>query len=142
MHKETELTTQDDESLEVPEALVARLKAADRAPPLITAQVDRRVLADAKAQFARRRPVWRQRAPRPVWAALAASLVLGLFIVWDRPQPPSGPAVPVYADVDGSGHIDIADVLALARASGTDAASQAELDAFARQVVALGRDAT
>ena len=42
----------------------------------------------------------------------------------------------LYADVDGSGRIDIADVLALARADGPDV-TQADLDAFAMRVVSL-----
>ena len=44
-----------------------------------------------------------------------------------------------YADVDNSGRVDIADVLALARAG---AASPAELDAFARRVVSLDAGAS
>ena len=44
-----------------------------------------------------------------------------------------------YADIDNSGRVDIADVLALARAG---AASPGELDAFARRVVALDAGAS
>jgi hypothetical protein len=130
-----------DQADELPTALVARLKAVDRAPPLITARVDRHLRAAAEAQFAGRRAD-RRHMPRAAWAAIAASFVLGLFIVWERPAW-DGPmqvkeaAAPVYADVDGSGRIDIADVLALARARGADPALQSELDAFARRIVAL-----
>jgi hypothetical protein len=134
--------TPDNKPDELPTALVAQLKAVDRAPPLITARVDRHLRAAAEAQFAWR-TVRRRNRVGTAWlatAAMAASLVLGLFFVGDRPlrdRQLQEAAGPVYADVDGSGDIDIADVLALARARGTDPARQAELDAFARRIVAL-----
>ena len=68
--------------------------------------------------------------PRAASAALAVGLATSYLPDRDRG--------PIYADIDGSGRIDIADVLALAR----EGVAQAELDAFARRVVALDRDGT
>ncbi len=70
------------------------------------------------------------------WAAAAASAVLAVGLTTS--YLPDRDRGPIYADIDGSGQIDIADVLALAR----EGVPQAELDAFARRVVALDRDGT
>ena len=114
----------------LPEALIDELKRRDDAPDAITSRVDRTLAAAARAHFGEpQRAVWQ----RPgAWAAAAASAVLAVGLATsylpDRD----------YADVDGSGRIDIADVLALAR----EGVAQAELDAFARRVVALDGDGT
>lgn len=118
------MTDRQDDDL--PQALRDALRAADRAPPTITAAVDRAVARGAEAQFGARR--WR--APGAWAAAAGAVLAVALLLLVPRPDEPRS-----YRDVDGSGTIDIADVLALARQSG--AASQADLDAFAMRVVAL-----
>ena len=68
------------------------------------------------------------------WAAAAACAVLAVGLSTSYLSERGG--APVYRDVDGSGQIDIADVLALAR----EGVPRAELDAFARRVVALDRD--
>ncbi|MCY4011188.1 MAG: hypothetical protein OXG82_00590 [Gammaproteobacteria bacterium] len=124
-----------DEALEgLPADWIDTLDRVDRAPMVVTRSVDRAVGAAAEAQFAARRarPAWRHPGG---WAALAASLALVTVVAvrWD-----GGDEV-VYADVDASGRVDIADVLALAR-SGT--ASPRELEAFAQRVVALDGVAT
>ena len=112
----------------LPEALIDELKRRDVAPDAITSRVDRSLAAAARAQFGEPRAVWH----RPgAWAAAAASAVLAVGLATSYlPERDRGP---IYADVDGSGQIDIADVLALAR----EGVAQAELDAFARRVVAL-----
>lgn len=117
----------------LPEALIDELKRRDAAPDAITSRVDRTLAAAARAQFGEARAVWH----RPgAWAAAAASAVLAVGLATSYlPDPDRGP---IYADVDGSGQIDIADVLALAR----EGVAQAELDAFARRVVALDRGGT
>ena len=127
-------THEQDERL--PEALVSELKGIDRAPEVITSRVDRSLASRARAHFApRRMPRWqRQRA----WG-IAASCVLAvaLFATYRLSEPG---VTSLYADLDSSGHIDIADVLALARTGqGID---QADLDAFAFHLVALDRDGT
>ena len=116
----------------LPEALIDELKRRDEAPDAITSRVDRTLAAAARAHFGEpRRAAWH----RPgAWAAAGAVLAVGLATSY-LPDRDGGP---VYADVDGSGRIDIADVLALAR----EGVAQAELDAFARRVVALDRDGT
>ena len=124
-----------DESLEdLPAVWIDALRRVDRAPAVVTRTVDRALDDAAEAQFAdrRARPAWRRPGG---WAALAASLALVTVVAvrWD------GADKAPYADVDASGRIDIADVLALAR---TGNASPGELEAFAQRVVALDAAAT
>ena len=121
---------------DLPANLVAALKRTDQPVALITSKVDRQISQMARAQFSRRRqPVWRS---RPAWAAIAATVMI-TAIVFDSRPPFSGDKNPIYADIDGSGRIDIADVLALARTRDSGEISQAEIDAFARQIVSLRR---
>ena len=116
----------------LPEALIEELRRLDRAPEAITSKADRAVSKMARAHFAARRtPVLRRQG---AWGAAACALLvvtLATSRLVDRVD------APVYADVDGSGRIDIADVLALAR-SGQDI-EQADLDAFAFRLVAVER---
>ncbi len=121
-----------DDEHDIPQALIAELEKRDRPMPIVTARVDRALADAAAAQFASRT---RQRRRHRGWLAAAAA-ALALFALQPRylgMDEPSG----MYADVDGSGRIDIADVLTLARASHPDV-SQADLDAFAMRVVSLG----
>ena len=121
----------------LPEALVDELKRIDQAPEVITSRVDRSLTSMAHDQFAPRRiPRWQ---PQSAWRAAAAACVLVVVLfttnhLWEQDD------TPIYADVDGSGQIDIADVLALARAE--DGVNQADIDAFAYRLVALDRDGT
>ena len=117
----------------LPQPLIDELKRLDRAPDVITARVDRTVAAAARDHFsARGFPRWRRHG---AWGAVAACAVLTAALTIGRDALDRDPAL--YSDVDGSGRIDIADVLALARSeSGVD---QADLDAFAWRVVALNR---
>lgn len=117
----------------LPDALIAELKAADKPGPLITAKVDRTVAELAHAQFSSRTPG--RRRSTPAWLAVAAAMVLAVFLAQRNDQPETGVAE-LYTDVDRSGQIDIADVLALARRN-DGGITQAELDAFAMRVVAL-----
>lgn len=125
----------DDEPIEeLPRSLVEELRAADRPLPMITARVDREMAAMARAHFAgRRRPA---RASRSAWTAVAASVLLAVLVLqWPLPAPEQQGGF--YADVDGSGRIDIADVLAAARSQPPDERSRAKLDAFAYRIVSL-----
>ena len=115
------------------EELIAALKAADEAPLVITARVDRALADRATAHFRSRRSTWRRQGG---WVALAASVALVAALVVQFGSPVFREETSLYADVDGSGRIDIADVLAVARTEGSRI-SQAELDAFAMRVVAL-----
>ncbi|MCY4155141.1 MAG: hypothetical protein OXD47_10060 [Gammaproteobacteria bacterium] len=131
------MTGANEQYERLPEALIEELKHLDRAPDVITPRVDRRLASLAHAQFAQRRlPRWQ---PRRVWRAAAAACVLVVVLfttnhVWEQDN------TSIYADIDGSGQIDIADVLALARAE--DGVNQTELDAFAYRLVALDRAGT
>lgn len=124
----------EDESIdELPRSLVEKLKAADRGTPVITARVDREIAALAERHFAGRR---RARGWRTALTAVAASVLVAVLVLqWPLPAPEGDASL--YADVDGSGRIDIADVLARAREQGPDARSRAALDAFAYRIVAL-----
>jgi len=118
----------------LPAELLDALRSGDELPPMITARIDREIIELASAQFApRRRPGWRRHAG---WAAVAASLlVTALFLSLRTPL--DEPAPPVFADIDGSGRLDITDVYLLAR---RQAATQAEIDAIAMRIVSLTHD--
>lgn len=122
-----------ENDLKIPESLTLELKAQDRGAPLITARVDRALAEKAAAQFSARRSVARR--PRPVWYAAAAAVAVIALLFLEPQRPTLNERSAAYADIDGSGQVDIADVLSLARRD--NPLSQAELDAFASQVVAL-----
>jgi hypothetical protein len=117
---------------DLPQSLIKGLKSADRPVPVITVRVDREISGMAQRHFAgRRRPV----RVRPVWAAIAATVLIAVLVLQLRGPTPEPDAL--YADVDRSGRIDIADVLAAARAQPPGERSQAQLDAFAYRIVSL-----
>ena len=124
------MTAEIEQDEHLPSALVDELKRIDRAPAVITARVDRTVASMAKDQFSTRKVQrWRQ----SVWGAVAACVLLAALFTANRLE--HEVATSAYADVDGSGTIDIADVLALARSGqGLD---QDDLDAFAFRLVSL-----
>ena len=120
---------------QLPATLVEALKAEDQPPALITSRADRAIESQAAAHFGSRRSSARDW--RPAWYAAAAAAAVALLLV--VPREPSinegiGAQDGFYADVDGSGQIDIADVLAVARSG---RASQPDIDAFASRVVTL-----
>lgn len=123
------MTHNDDQFEELPEALIEALKSADEAVPVITARVDREVLKMAREQFAGRKPAWRR---RPAWAAVAATVLIAIFIV-QLDQPMQQAAQPMRVAYSA----DISDVLRLARERAGDPAAQAEIDALAMRVVSL-----
>ena len=131
------MTGVNEQDERLPEALVDELKRIDRAPEVITSRVDRSLASMAHAQFAQRRiPRWQ---PQGAWRAAAAACVLVVVLfttnhLWEQDD------TSLYADIDGSGRIDIADVLALARAE--DGVNQADIDAYAYHLVALDLDGT
>lgn len=129
------MTGANEHNEQLPGALVDELKRIDRAPEVITSRVDRSLAGMARAQFAPRRiPRWQ---PRSAWRAAAAACVL-VVVLFTTNHLREQDDTSIYADIDGSGQIDIADVLALARTE--DVVSQADIDAFAYRLVALDRD--
>ena len=124
----------EDDNLEaLPDELVAELKKADKPGALITAKVDRSLANLAREQFETR--LEKRRRVAPAWYAVAATVLLAVLVL---PFTSRFGTVDdgLYADVDNSGQIDIADVLTLARRSDGEV-TQAELDAFAMKVVSL-----
>ena len=113
----------------LPDALIAELRRADEAPPMITVAADREISALAAAQFSSRP----ERRIAPAWYAVAASVLVGVMAL--QLLGPADESPDLHRDVDGSGQIDIADVMALAMSDET--ISQDQLDAFAEQIVSL-----
>jgi hypothetical protein len=132
-NKEPQLTHENETPEQLPAALIDQLKLADRKAPLITSRVDREILHLAEAQFSGRRRMWQR---RPTWAAIAATVLIALFVAQLR-EPAMHDGGAIYSDVDHSGRIDIADVLAIARMGDRGGHTQAELDAFAMRIVSL-----
>ena len=126
------MTDTTDKHDSLPDEYVAALRKADRAPAVIASRVDRAVAAAATTQFSARTE---GRRHRQGWYAAAAS-VLALAVVLQL-QLTQQPDDLLYTDVDGSGQIDIADVMALAL-DVDQSYTKAELDAFARSVVSVG----
>lgn len=122
----------DDNDLpDLPDELVDALR--EDPAPLITSRVDRELEVLAHRAFRARKaakPVRKHRLTR--WAAIAASLIAAVIVISDKRAPRA-----LYADHDNSGQIDIADVLAVAR----EGYEEAQLEAFAMQVVSLDEDA-
>lgn len=127
---------ENEERDNLPRELIDRLKAADRSVPMITSRVDREIADLSKAHFSdRQRPAWK---PRAAWAAVAAAVVVALVVAQLHGPVVDEPAV-IYADLDGSGRIDIGDVLQLAREHSGNEKAQADIDAFAMRIVSLSR---
>ena len=127
------MSDQDANSEQLEERLILALKAADEAPAVITARVDRTLRDTSRRHFASRRSGWKRHGG---WA-LAASVALVAVLAVQVTGPASENGETPYADINGSGAIDIADVFALAR-SEQPGVTQADLDAFAMRVVSLG----
>ena len=130
-----EPTTELSESL--PPAIASRLRALDRAQPIVDPRTDRAVLEAARAHFAGRPAAARSRRPR--WAVrLSAAAAVLLAAVLMRPLLFAPSAAD---DVDRSGRVDVLDVLALARmrAAGGDASgiTEARIEELAYRIVAL-----
>lgn len=123
---------QDANSEQLDDGLIHALKAADEAPPVITARVDRALMDMSTRHFASRRGGWKRHGG---WA-LAASVALVAVLAVRMIPLESDDGEVLYADVNGSGSVDIADVFALARA-GKTSITPADLDAFAMRVVSL-----
>jgi hypothetical protein len=128
-------TTEQHETL--PPAIASRLRQLDRAQPIVDPRTDRAVLDGARSYFAARPATSVPRRARWMLPLGAAAAVL-LTAVLVRPLVFEGPSVD---DVDGSGSVDVLDVLALARmrAAGGDASgiTAARIDELAYRIVAI-----
>jgi hypothetical protein len=119
---------------DLPPALAARLKRADRAEVIFDPRTDRAVIERARRYFASRP---RTASPVMRWGLpFAAAAAVALLVVLPFVPRGGGPD-----DVDGSGSVDVLDVFALARqraaqgdASGIDTA---RIEALAARIVAL-----
>ena len=126
-------TSESPETL--PQTIVERLRRLDRSQPIVDPRTDRAVLDAAQAYF-RTRPA---RFARGRWAvpfAAAATLVLAAILV----RPLVFDPAPARDDVDGSGRVDILDVLALARmraAGDTVGVTEARIEELAYRIVAI-----
>ena len=127
-------TTETPETL--PPAIVDRLRRLDRSQPIVDPRTDRAVLDAAQAYF-RARPARRARRRWAVPFAAAATLLLAAILV----RPLVFDTAVARDDVDGSGRVDVLDVLALARvrAERGDAAgvTAASIDGARIPIVAL-----
>jgi hypothetical protein len=140
--------SQDKQTFDqLPETIVARLRARDRAVSQLTPTTDRAVIEAARAQFAGRPSTLAPERSRTLrswrYPAAAAAAVALVALLIARPFDNTGVApqmAPQMAnDVDGSGSVDVLDAFALARARAADAnaASQARIDELMAEVVAL-----
>ena len=127
-------TTEQPETL--PPAIASRLRRLDRAEAIFDPRTDRAVLEAARSYFAARpaAPARPSRWALPLGAAAAVLLAAVLVrpLVFHTPN---------ADDVDGSGRVDVLDVLALARmrAAGGDASgiTDTRIDELAYRIVAL-----
>jgi hypothetical protein len=126
-----------DQPATLPPAIASRLRALDRMQPIVDPRTDRAVLDAASRYFAARPAAAHARRTRwalPLGAAAAVLLAAVLMrpLVFD---------VPSADDVDGSGRVDVLDVLALARMRAADGdasgITDARIDELAYRIVAL-----
>jgi hypothetical protein len=130
-----EPTTEQPETL--PPAIASRLRRLDRAEAILDPRTDGVVLEAARSYFAARPAAARARRSR--WALpLGAAAAVLLAAVLVRPIVFHTPSAD---DVDGSGRVDVLDVLALARmrAAGGDASgiTDARIEELAYRIVSL-----
>jgi hypothetical protein len=107
---------------EVPAKLVETLVGHYRAAPAVPAEIDRAILAEARAGYARRRRFWLAARAVGAASAAAAAIVLAVVAFRDRGTAPTGPVAatqgavsPVPGDIDHSGRVDVLDAYALAK---------------------------
>jgi hypothetical protein len=127
-----------DDLEDLPQAIVARLKRAERSVSIVTPRVDRAVVDAARSHFASR-PRAAPRRRLAVLFAAAATILLAVLIVRPLDQLRVASAAD---DVDGSGRVDILDAFALARlraAGDATAASEERIEMLAERVVSLSR---
>lgn len=132
--------------------LAAALKDLHKARIFVPPAVDEVVLARAREhleQLPKRQPGWRPLLP---WAALAASFVIGAWLVHTLTRPAAPTAIFAREDINRDGRVDILDAFALARQiesggtldarwdiTGDGRINRADVDAIATRAVNLKR---
>ena len=103
----------------MPGRLVEALGGLYQGAPRVPAGVDRAVLAEARAGFARRRRFWLAARAGAAAAAVAAAVAVVVYVYVERgrgtPRPVAATHSVTPGDVDGSGRVDILDAFVLAR---------------------------
>src|SRR4051794_29643535 len=122
----------DDPNFGLPESLERDLRGLG-AVPRIPADIDRAILNNARAQFARRSRL-RLTLRLGGAAAAAASVALALGIYAWTSADRSAPHPTLAYDVTGDGKVDIVDALRAAH----DRKGRAEVDAIAMAAVRVG----
>lgn len=134
------MNTANDRNHELPPAIAERLEAKDRSVSILTPEIDRAVLAQAREHFATRTDVRIAAYRRWVLPAAAAAAVLVALLLFVIP-PRFGPDVAIMADddVDGSGRVDVLDAFALARLRAVDPGrvSEDQIDGLMARIVSL-----
>jgi hypothetical protein len=149
----------DEQTLQAPERLVTVLKSLQRENPFIPPSLDELVLAQARRHLshARRRSSFRLRplASLAPWAALAASIIFGVWIVLKAPGPrrSGDSAVASSQQSAPKNPPDMLDAFALARRiengekpglgwdfTGDGIVDQRDVDALAREAVRLKKE--
>lgn len=122
----------DDTNIELPQALLERLKEQDRSVAMLTPQTDRAVAEQARAQFAQR-PSVRRRNYAPAWGLSAAAAAALVFVFFAAQEPP------LPGDYDGSGSVDVLDAFALSRelTQNPQLAANDSVDSLMQRIVAL-----
>ncbi len=126
---------------QLPETIIDRLRGEDASISIISPKIDQLILAEAKAQFADREQAGSRTYAKPAWVALAASVVLAVFVM-NNLNITRSPVPTNIDDVDNSGRVDILDVLSLARTRERNpaAVSQAKIETLMMQVVSLSKN--
>jgi len=105
----------------LPAGLVEALGGLHGPGPAVPAEIDRAILADARAGFARRRRFWLSTRAVGAAAAGAAAAVIVIAVYLDRHHGAPSPVAstrnvrPLPGDIDGNGRVDILDALLLAK---------------------------
>lgn len=133
------MTQETEQFDQLPDAIVARLKARDQGLAVLTPAVDRAVETAARKQFAPRRS---RTAAAQGWrytAAAAAAVALIAVFITQPFSPNDADRRRLADDIDGSGRVDVLDAFALARSRANDpgAVSQSRIDALVASIVSL-----
>jgi hypothetical protein len=139
---------------QLPAALVEALGGL-HPRPVVPAEIDRAIVAEARAGFLRRRRFWVAARSVGATAAAAAAIVLAVVAVRERRHALPAPVATTrgaagVGDIDGSGRVDILDAFLLARrvrdgaatpaddVTGDGVVDQSDVDRVAGMAVSVG----